>query len=378
MTEAGEMEAPVLFEERAAGAGFRIGIATLNSPRTLNGFSLAMTRLLEGQLRRWLDDPTIACVVLQGAGEKAFCAGGDLHGLYKGMLAQRAAAGEAVDVRSDAGVFFAEEYRLDHRIHTSAKPILCWGHGIVMGGGIGLMAGASHRVVTERSKVAFPEITVGLFPDVGGSWLMRQVPRGAGLFLALTGAPLAASDAIYAGLADVCIDGSQREAVIEALCEHAWTGDAKQDGERLSAFLAEMAMPTEPGPLQVHAELIEQIVAAPTLEGVVDGILGLDDQEKWLATAKATLQAGSPGSARLAWELHRHPQTRELADAFRTEFTVGLHVCSHGDFAEGIRALLIDKDRQPKWNPATLAEADEAWAARFFEPIPGPHPLADL
>ncbi|MBB5736977.1 enoyl-CoA hydratase/carnithine racemase [Xanthomonas arboricola] len=379
-------EAPVLFEQRDCADGHRIGIATLNAPGTLNGLSLQMTRLLDAQLRVWADDAQIVCVVLRGAGEKAFCAGGDLHGLYQSMRAHREAVPDAQERRAQpqgnahAAAFFEEEYRLDHRIHTYPKPVLCWGHGIVMGGGIGLMSGASHRVVTERSRLAMPEISVGLFPDVGGSWLLRRVPQAAGLFLALTGAPLGASDAIYAGLADVRLEHAQYAAVLDALGAHAWTGDADEDRAQLGAFLQGIAQPLEPGPLQVHAALIAQLVAGQTLQEVVAAILALQSEDAWLQAARATLAAGAPGSARLAWELQRHPGIGTLADTFRTEYVVALHTAAHGDFAEGIRALLIDKDRQPQWQPALLEEADAQWAAGFFQsPWPAAqHPLADL
>ncbi len=141
-------DAPVLFEDRSAANGKRIGIATLNAPKTLNGLSLDMARLLDEWLRTWAGDNGIAIVVLQGAGEKAFCAGGDLHSLYGSMRDYEAAHGSDVRDNAYASDFFSVEYRLDYLIHTYPKPILCWGHGIVMGGGIGLMAGASHRVVT--------------------------------------------------------------------------------------------------------------------------------------------------------------------------------------------------------------------------------------
>ncbi|MFA0922659.1 enoyl-CoA hydratase/isomerase family protein [Xanthomonas fragariae] len=378
--------APVLFEQRNCVDGHRIGIATLNAPRTLNSLSLQMTRLLDAQLRAWADEARIACVVLRGAGEKAFCAGGDLHGLYQSMRAHRDAVPDVQRRRmqpadnAHVAAFFEEEYRLDHRIHTYPKPLLCWGHGIVMGGGIGLMSGASHRVVTERSRLAMPEISVGLFPDVGGSWLLRRVRQGAGLFLALTGAWLDASDAIYAGLADVRLEHVQYAAVLDVLSAHTWTGNAEDDRSRLSAVLHGIAQPLEPGPLQVHAALIEQLVAGETVDRVVAAILAVQSEDNWLQAARATLAAGAPGSARLAWELQRHPGTSTLADTFRTEYVVALHAAAHGDFAEGIRALLIDKDRQPQWQPVSLAQADARWAAHFFAtPWPAAqHPLADL
>ncbi|SEL55382.1 Enoyl-CoA hydratase/carnithine racemase [Pseudoxanthomonas sp. GM95] len=375
------VEAPVLFEERAGVDGQRIGIATLNTPKTLNGLSLEMTRLLATQLRLWADDAAIACVLLQGAGEKAFCAGGDLHGLYRSMRAYRESGSADITTNTYAAAFFEEEYRLDYFIHTYPKPLLCWGHGIVMGGGIGLMSGASHRVVTERSKLAMPEISIGLFPDVGGSWLLARVPRGAGLFLALTGAPLNAGDAIYAGLADVCIESSQHDAVVDALVAQRWSGDAAADRAALTTLLNGLSTKPAPGPLQAHLDTIEALVKAGSLEQVVAAIVAAQsDDDPWLQTAQATLVAGAPGSARLSWELQQRAAALSLADTFRLECIAALHVAAHGDFAEGIRALLIDKDRTPHWSPATLAQADARWADTFLvSPWPADaHPLADL
>ncbi|MGN6481144.1 enoyl-CoA hydratase/isomerase family protein [Luteibacter sp.] len=372
-------ESPVLFEERPAGS-FRIGIATLNAPRTLNGLSLDMARLLDERLAAWADDPTIALVVLQGAGEKAFCAGGDLHGLYRSMQAYR--EGGHADVRENryASEFFEVEYRLDYRIHTYAKPIVCWGHGIVMGGGMGLMAGASHRVVTERSRLAFPEITVGLYPDVGGSWLLHRVPLRGGLFLALTGAALNAGDAIYANMADIQIASDQRDAVLAALAAANWSEDAGDNAKAVDNVLAGFASPAAPGPLQAHQASIAAVVASDSLDAIVEGILGMEGDDPWLATARETLAAGAPGSARLAYELQRRAADLSLADVFRLEYIASLHCAAHGDFMEGIRALLIDKDRQPRWRPATLADASSDWADTFFQLTwdAAGHPLADL
>lgn len=379
MSEVTTVEAPVLFETRAGVDGKRIGIATLNAPKTLNGLSLEMTRLLDAQLRAWAQDPAIACVVLRGAGEKAFCAGGDLHGLYRSMRQYRDSGADDITANTYATAFFEEEYRLDYRIHTYPKPLLCWGHGIVMGGGIGLMSGASHRVVTERSRLAMPEITVGLFPDVGGSWLLSKVPRGGGLFLALTGAPINAGDAIYAGLADVCIDSARQDQVLAAIAAQPWPGGGA-DHEALTAVLDRFAQAPAAGPLQAHADAIAGLSHAGTLEQVVAAIAALHTDDPWLQAAQATLAAGAPGSARLSWELQHRAADLSLADTFRLEAIAALHAAAHGDFAEGIRALLIDKDRTPHWNPATLAQADVRWAERFFvSPWPdGAHPLADL
>src|SRR5262245_64922932 len=194
---------PVLIDESSAANGIRVGTPRQNPAKPLNSLSLDMIDLLAERFAAWSADSGVALVVLEAAGEKAFSAGADLHRMHKTMVEHHASA-RRDDLRGNeyAAAFFGREYRLDYRIHTYPKPVLCWGHGIVMGGGIGLMSGASHRVVTERSRLAMPEIGIGLYPDVGGTWVLGRMPGGLGLFLALTGASLDASDALLSGVAD--------------------------------------------------------------------------------------------------------------------------------------------------------------------------------
>lgn len=380
MNAPGAIESPVLFEERTANNGKRIGIATLNAPKTLNGLSLDMALLLTERFDAWAADEDIAVVVLQGAGEKAFCAGGDLHGLYRSMRDYRESGASDVSSNAYAAQFFEVEYRLDHRIHTYPKPVLCWGHGIVMGGGIGLMSGASHRVVTERSKLAFPEITVGLYPDVGGSGLLSRLPDHGGLFLGLTGALLNASDAIAAKLADWQLAEADRDTVYAELLSTAWKDDEADNATLLADLLGGRAVAGEPGPFQRHAGHIATLCSGNDLDTIIATIRADTSDDPWLKTARDTLAAGSPGSARLAFELQQRARQMPLADVFRMEYIVSLHCAAHGDFQEGIRALLIDKDRSPRWNPSTQKEADARWSEGFFNApwADGTHPLADL
>lgn len=385
MAEVKMTAAPALFEELAAENGKRIGVATLNVEKTLNAISLEMVDLLDQQLRAWAADPQLAMVVLQAAGEKAFCAGGDLQGLYRTMLDQHA-AGKPEDIRSNtyACDFFEREYRLDYLIHTFPKPILAWGHGIVMGGGIGLMAGASHRVVTEKSRLAMPEITIGLYPDVGGTWFLNRMPGQAGLFLALSGASIGAADAVFARLADYQVSHAQKQAVLAALLNQPW--DGRQDDVLLSRVLLDAqgqgaaAFEAAPVPLQQHFALINRLCSAPTLAEVVDNIVTLETEDQWLQRGIATLVAGSPGSAWLSHALQKRARHMSLAEVFRLEYVVSLHCAARTDFAEGIRALIIDKDRQPKWQPATLAAVADDWGQGFFANpwTENNHPLADL
>jgi enoyl-CoA hydratase/carnithine racemase len=362
----------------------RIGVATLNAPKTLNCLSLEMTRLLATQIERWAKDASIACLILKGAGDKAFCAGGDLHALHHSMVNN---IGKAALDNSHAGTFFAEEYALDYRLHTFPKPILVWGDGIVMGGGMGLMMGASHRVVTETSRLAMPEISIGLFPDVGGTWMLNRLPGKTGLFLGLTGAQIGAADALFAGMADYYLSRDTWPSLLEQLTQQNWLASDTQSGGQneglLDAVLA--GLTTAPavaiGPLQQHLSLIQACCAGSDLNKIVSALLALTEHtDPWLQRAAKTLAAGSPGSARLTYTLLKRVKHLSLADAYRIEWVAGLMCASHGDFAEGIRALLIDKDKQPKWNPATLNEATEAWVEKFFTlPFAAEmHPLHDL
>lgn len=385
----------VVIEEIPCADSSIIAVAQLNAPKTLNGLSLDMTRRLAKQLDHWAQEDRVAVVILKGAGEKAFCAGGDLHSLHHSMMAN--VSGKPGD-NHYAATFFAEEYALDYRIHTYPKPILVWGDGIVMGGGMGLMMGASHRVVTETTRMAMPEISIGLFPDVGGTWLLNRLPGQSGLFLGLTGAQLHAHDALFAGLADYHVLRDKWTDLLTALTENNWKhvsensdvshsdqarADLTANHTKLDIILSTVA--TDPAsavkPLQDHLSLIQKICRSSELDSIVKNILSLSDHEDpWLQRAAKTLAQGSPGSARLTFSLLQHNKLLSLAEVYRVEWTAGLIAAAHGDFAEGIRALLIDKDKQPKWNPSTLAQADDKWVQKFFTlPFPAEqHPLHRL
>ncbi|MDB5989583.1 MAG: enoyl-CoA hydratase [Herbaspirillum sp.] len=383
------MSEAVLFEELPAVHGYRIGIATLNVEKTLNALSLEMTDSLTGRLTQWAADAGIAMVILQGAGEKAFCAGGDLQQLYRSMTAHHASA-QRGDIRGNpyAAQFFEREYRLNYLIHTYPKPLLCWGHGIVMGGGLGLMAGASHRVVTERSRLAMPEITVGLYPDVGGSWFLNRMPGRLGLFLALTGASLNAADAKFVDLADYQIAHEARQQVIDTLLQQPWGSSDAAASVLLGRVLqqAEQAGAQQAGVVFVASQLRENLDAinalcsAQTLPEIVASLLKVKTDNVWLRKAVATLTTGAPGSAWLSYVMQRRARYLSLAQVFRLEFTVSLHCAARPDFAEGIRALLIDKDQKPNWQPATLADVTPQWVDGAFADPWGAdrHPLADL
>ncbi len=374
------MHAAVSFEELPTRGGRRVGVATLNSPQTLNGLSLAMCRLLDARLQAWAGDADLVAVVLRGAGDRAFCAGGDLHALYRSML--DSPAGDAW-ANVHAREFFETEYRLDFRIHRYPKPILVWGSGIVMGGGVGLMLGASHRIVTETTRLAMPEISIGLYPDVAGTWMLSRLARGLGHFLAFTGAQLGAADCLHFGLADRVCAANGLQALLDALVGTDWSADVAAHAAQIDAVLdtCQVDAPA-PGPLLRHAAVIRQACNRADFLQICAAIAAWEhDADLWLARAAATFLAGSPGSARLSHTLLARARHQSLADTFRMELIASLHCCAQPDLREGIRALLIDKDRSPRWQPATCEQASTAWVQRFLTapwPAGQAHPLADL
>jgi len=370
----------VLFLEQATTSGHRIGIAQLNSERSLNALSLDMIRLLGPKLAQWAADPGVACIVLRGAGQKAFCAGGDVRSLRDGILEH--AGKPAPDPK--AAAFFGEEYRLDYHIHTYPKPILVWGSGIVMGGGLGLLAGGSHRVVTESTRIAMPEVTIGLYPDVGGSWFLRRMPGRTGLFMALTGVSLGAADARLVNLADFVLRASDYELLVGRLNAGVWGSNADANRAELSRLLRELsdeAHPAHaPSNLRAHEQLIAHFTEGEDLSSIVSRITGYTGDDAWLKKAAVTLASGSPTSIALIWELWKRAGAMSLAEVFQMELVVSLQCCAHPDFSEGVRALLIDKDGKPDWTPPTLGAVTAEWVAEHFVApwANAAHPLADL
>jgi len=357
---------PVIFNELDTQSGLRIGIATLNAEKSLNALSLDMIRLLDPQLQTWADTASIACVVLRGAGEKAFCAGGDVRAVREAIVARSGQSGP----NPQAQAFFAEEYRLDHRIHTYRKPILVWGSGIVMGGGLGLLVGASHRVVTDTSRIAMPEINIGLFPDVGGSWFLPRMPGRTGLFLALTAATMNGTDALFTGLADFFLRTTDYEALSRCLQTIEWTADAAANRVALSKALRQLSKDAKSAQpisnVRAQADEIERLTDGDTLTEVVASITSYDGDNAWLKQAATTLAKGSPTSAGLIWELLRRAKHMSLAEVFQMDLVVALQCCAQSDFVEGVRALLVDKDHRPRWSPANINEVSAAWIAQHF------------
>ncbi len=349
--------------ELSEGDGF-IGYICLNKPKAFNAIDLEMVRLMQIRLDAWKDDPRLAFIFLEGSGDKAFCAGGDVKGLYSGRVDTE----EGIDNPS-AIEFFDEEYSLDFDLHTFPKPIICWGNGVVMGGGLGLMLGCDHRIATESTRSAMPEITIGLFPDVGGSWFLNRSPGKSGLFLGLTGANINAHDAIYAGLANRFILHEHKDALLDELktlnLAKVQSGALTLTLKRYQT-LSESSLPESE--LKKHAELIDSCCDFESVSEIAKAIQqeANKSDSAWLKKAAETLAKGCPKTAHLVLQQLLRARYLSLEEVFVMERNISAQCMKSPDFYEGVRALLIDKDQQPKWTHASLGEVDSDYIEQYF------------
>ena len=373
-------EEVILVEDLAAGHGLIIGVATLNVPASLNALTLDMIDLLAAHLKRWERDPKVVCVVLQGVGGKAFCAGGDVRFLY---AAARRSQAEGDPYSNVCAEFFTREYALDYHIHRYAKPVLCLGHGIVMGGGLGLMVGASHRVVTDKTKLAMPEISIGLLPDVGATYFLPRLVSKVGLYLALTGTRINGADGVFAGLADFLLSAEQLPSLISELPGLAWVAaDRSANDAVLSQYLRQKAQAAAKvaSPLEDHLGFIESVCSGPDLASFAALMREVPPGDDWIDAGKKTFFSGSPSIAALIFAQQDKGRDIDLASAFRYELHVVTRCTAHADFVEGVRAVLIDKDQKPQWHPASLEAVSRASISSYLAPVWSDveHPLRSL
>ncbi|CAG9181459.1 1,4-dihydroxy-2-naphthoyl-CoA synthase [Cupriavidus laharis] len=345
-----------------------VGLVTLNRPRQLNALSYPMIVALSAQLEDWAGQDDIHAVVLRGAGPKAFCAGGDIRALYDshrdGTPLQRQ--------------FFIDEYQLDYRLHRYSKPVVALMDGIVMGGGMGLSQAAHLRIVTERSRVAMPETGIGLVPDVGASHFLSKMPVQLALYLGLTGVTIGAEDALLCGLADDAVNSVTLDGLDDTLAAIRWSGQPMEDLRR--ALVREPICSAADAPLlEVLPALLRHFPANTRLPEIIAGLACQDDPRyaEWAARTADTLRKRSPLAACATRELLLRGRRLDLADCFRMELAVVVQSFTRGDFIEGVRALIVDKDNAPRWRigsyDAVDAAAVEALFARWWQP--GDDPL---
>ncbi len=368
----------VVLEERPTRSGHTLAIATLNVEKTLNSLSLPMIEILAPQLARWCERDDIAAVLLRGSGERAFCAGGDIQALYSSMSRNRAAGRQIDDYPAR---FFEAEYRLDYAIHTASKPVICVGGGVVMGGGLGLFSAARYRLVTERSRIAMPEVTIGLFPDAGASWILKGLSCGHAVWLGMTGTHMSASDAMHIGLGTHSIASNDWPVLVDRLLSANWRGVSTADKDQIEDCIDACVRPTlAESAFAAHAGVLES--ALPTLpETLMETIVRLTDlagRDAWIDKGLVAMRTGCPTSVGIVHEQLRRVVSMTLADAFRMEFNVASHCAENPDFAEGVRALIIDKDNAPAWRYGALQNLPHDYVAAHFDTTSAVHPLADL
>ena len=390
----GTADAPVLFSTEPTDCGHLIGIMTLNMPKSLNALSVEMCQLLSQKLEQWEGDEQVVALLLKGAGHKAFCAGGDIRKLYDGM------SSDAPLPNPYATEFFGNEYNLYRQMHFYSKPLILWGDGIIMGGGMGLMAGCSHRLVTERTRFAMPEITIGLFPDASGSWFLQRMPAKTGLFLGLTGAMCNGSDALLTNLAEYAVGSQDYDAIMQSLKQSNWQmavdTDKKENNDSAHSIVSRAlaAQPVAELPASKLAKYwrpIQQLMNSGDL-GDIDALLQSDEAltqldtdfaaDSWTQRAVTTYRHGCPVTAALTYALYHKVTDLSLEQVLYLETNVAVHCAANPDFKEGVRALLIDKDRNPQWSRTLTeclsAEGQDYIQQHFTSPYAkGQHPLDD-
>ena len=329
------------------------GILRLNRPKAINALTLEMTREIVTALDEFEADPGVSLVLLEGAGERGLCAGGDIRGLY-----------ESAKAGGDLGpVFWREEYILNARIPEDPKPYVAYMDGLVMGGGVGLSAHSAHRIVTEKTRMAMPEVGLGFFPDVGGTWLLSRAPGEIGTYFALTGQNMSGADAVYAGTADVLIDTKNWPTLRDALTN----APLKATSADVRAILATYAVTESQAPVAAHRAQIDKAFAHDTVEAIV-AALEEDGSDFARATLKA-LSEKSPTALKVTLELLRRARkSKSLKECLVREYNSALAVFTSAEFVEGVRAAIIDKDRNPKWSPPRIEDVTPDIVERYFVP----------
>jgi enoyl-CoA hydratase/carnithine racemase len=348
-----------------------VAFITLNRPAALNALSLDMILQLRELLRRSAADPETYAVLIRGAGEKAFCAGGDIRALYQSFKVSSSLHRE----------FFATEYPLDYLLYSYPKPYLVLMDGITLGGGMGIAQGSRLRIVGERTRIGMPEVAIGFFPDVGGSYFLSRMPGKLGVYLALTGLQIGAADALYSRLADVYLPPAAIASLSDSLAQLRWSKNHAAD---LHRCIEDLAGPVGPpaAPLAALRAGIDAHFSHPNVSAILSSLERETRSEHvdWAHRTAQLMRSRSPTMLSVTLRQLQRGAHSSLADCFRMELGMAAHSFEQGDFLEGVRAVLIDKDNSPHWQPSRIEEVTEAMIEAFFRErwSAAAHPLAHL
>ena len=322
----------------------------LNRPKALHALTTAMCEAAIESLLAWREDLSVEAVLIDHAEGRGFCAGGDIR-----MLAESGAT-DGVKARE----FFHTEYRLNHLLFTYAKPTVAFMDGITMGGGVGLSLPCQYRVATEHTRFAMPETGIGLFPDVGGGWYLSRLPGRSGQFLALTGARIDGAECMALGLATHYLPSEALEDVKSAIAA---------DPHNIQTILDDASVTPPEARILGNMDRIDQLFASDRYEDIIAALEA--DGSEWAQKELATLRTKSPQTCKVSlYLLHQGAQQVDFADEMRVEYRVGAHVVQRHDFLEGVRAVIVDKDNDPQWNPATPEGVSDHLIDQIFEPLP--------
>lgn len=371
-------EKPVLSKTVTTSSGHKLGILTLNAPAAMNAVDLTMVNLIDRQLKRWEDDDQVVAIFMHGAGDKAFSAGGDIRKLYDSMQAQ------GKNHNRYADDFFFGEYSKNYRVHLVTKPLISWGNGFVMGGGLGLFIGANHRVGTESLKLAWPEVRIGLFPDVAATWYLSHLPFPAGHWMALAGIHMNAVDCRELKLTQYALAHRQQAELLKTLKTLPWTLNSAENHHlvRDEMHRLEAACPLDMPASKLQPALadIRRLLADTDLRAIARRFDAYEGDNDWVKLGISNFKAGCPGTAHLIMEQMERGALMSLKEAVQWELVLAYQSVRHPDFAEGIRAMVVDKDFTPRWQHAHVDEVPRAWVEGLMA---SPwrvdnHPLADL
>lgn len=337
-------------EDVLIGVEGRVGRIALNRPKAIHALNLPMCQAMIDALLAWRDDAAIEAVVIDHSEGRGFCAGGDIR-----MLAESGAK----DGR-EARAFFHTEYRLNHLLFTYAKPVVAFMDGITMGGGVGISQPAKYRVATEHTRFAMPETGIGLFPDVGGGWYLPRLEGRVGAFLALTGARLDGAECLALGLATHYLPSANLAEAKERIAQHP---------DRIGGILGELSVTAPPAAITGQIDKINRLFASDRYEDILTALE--KDGGEWAQKELGALRTKSPQTCKVALrQLREGAAIPDFAAEMRQEYAIGSRVVQMHDFLEGVRALIVDKDNSPKWDPSTPEAVTDEWIDAIFAPLP--------